>query len=98
MEIDLTRPFTKDDVRALLASVDDSQNWQLRVRKDGSAFLSADVGANKLDGILFRLETWDVGNGYVGPNAAADDDFVQRIYSVLNKNYPVPKSSYSDVF
>jgi hypothetical protein len=98
MEINLTRPFTKEDVRALLASVDDSQNWQLRVRKEGSAFLSADVGANKLDGILFRLETWVVGNGYVGPKAAADDGFVQRIYDVLKKNYPVPKSSYIDVF
>ena len=98
MEINLTRPFTKNDVRALLASVDDSQHWQLRVTTEGTAFLSADVGAAELDGILFRLETWDAGNGYVGPNAAANDGFVQRIYDVLKKNYPVPKSSYIDVF
>lgn len=82
MEIDLNNPaeFTKESVRQLIASGDDSSHTQLRITKDGKAFLSKKVGADNIVGIAFRLETWIKGNGYVGPEAAKDDEWIERLY------------------
>jgi hypothetical protein len=56
------------------------------------------VGAEDIDNLCFRLETWSAGNRYVGPDAANDDDWVDRVYKVLQENWPNPKTSYIDVF
>ena len=79
MQIDLKNPsaLTLDAVRQLLASKDDSQHRQIRVTKDGIAYLSDEVGANNIGGLAFRFETWDAGNGYCGAEAASDDKFVK---------------------
>ena len=100
MQIDLNNPaeFTLENVRKLLASGDDTTDTQLRVSRDGIAYLSKKVAADDIDALAFRLETWDAGNGYVGPKAAADDSFVTRIFNVLGKNWPNPSLSYIDLF
>ena len=77
---------------------DDSKNSQLRVSKDGRAYISYVVGAEDIDNLCFRLETWSAGNRYVGPDAANDEDWIDRVYEVLQENLPNPKSSYIDVF
>ena len=96
MEIDLTNPndFTRERVRELIGSGDDSKNSQLRVSKDGRAYISYVVGAEDIDNLCFRLETWSAGNGYVGSDAANDDQWIDRVYKVLQGNWPNPKSSY----
>ncbi|EIZ77766.1 hypothetical protein WSK_3777 [Novosphingobium sp. Rr 2-17] len=94
--LDLTKPYTTQDVADLIASKDDSQLRQLRVTLNGIAFLSDEVGAENIDGLAFRFETWDQGNGYSGQAAAADTAWVSRIEHDLRKHWPNPRSSYID--
>lgn len=100
MELDLNTEenLTIENVAKLLASKDDSQDRQLRVTSDGVAYLSDEVGNINTNGLLFRLETWDAGNGYVGAEAAKDEKWVKRIYECLSKQFPTPQSTYIDIF
>jgi hypothetical protein len=50
------------------------------------------VGAEDIDNLCFRLETWLAGNGYVGSDAANDDEWIDRVCKVLQENWPDPKS------
>ena len=96
--LDLNDPtqFTFDGVKVLIASKDDSEDRQLRVTEEGIAYLSDSVGADDIDGILFRFETWDEKNGYVGVKASNDTEWVSRIYDALRKNFPIPTKRYID--
>lgn len=98
MQIDLKDPkaLTLDNVRQFVASKDDSQDRQLRVTTNGIAFISDDVGNTNLVDILFRFETWLLGNGYCGAEAAADGAHVREIYEDLKANWPNPKDSIID--
>jgi hypothetical protein len=99
--IDLTNPreFTPENVRAMLAAADDRKRNQIRVTKDGMAYISEEVCGNRdIAGLAFRLETFMPGNGYVGPAAASDSSYADTIYAVLRKNWPRPKSTYIDVW
>ena len=98
MKIDLNDPddFTKERVRRLIAKGDDSTHTQLRVSKNGKAFLSKEIGAVNIEDLAFRFETWTAENGYVGPDAAKDDKWVDEVYKDLKENWPNPKSSYID--
>lgn len=90
--------FTLDDVRKLIASKDDSADRQLRVTKDGKAYLSDTTGSEDVDDLSFRLETWDEENGYVGHIAALDEKWAATIYKCLKNNWPAPTSKYIDLF
>ena len=101
MQIDLKVPgaLTPDSVADLLASVTDKTPTQLRVTKQGIAFISTtDVGGDNTKDLAFRLETWSQDSDYVGPAAARDADWVKRIYNVLKHNWPSPSSEYIDIF
>ena len=99
MQLDLnSRSFTLDGVRKLLASKEDSVDCQLRVTKDGIAYLSDIVDATGKEDLSFRLESWDEEHNYVGQAASEDDEWVARIYNCLKKNWPIPTSSYIDQF
>lgn len=100
MKIDLTNPtnFVLENVRALLASGDNDIDIQLRVTMDGIAFLSDITGPERRDGLLFRLETWDAEGNHVGPKAAADDEWVNRIYECLKKNWPNPEHTTIETY
>ncbi len=100
MKINLNDPndFNIENVKELIASADDSVNTQFRVTKDGILFLSTDVGNQKLDGIVFRLETNIAFNGYAGIEASQNESWVSRIYEVIRKNWPKPLSTYCDDF
>ncbi|WP_425415239.1 hypothetical protein [Pseudomonas moorei] len=90
--------FTLDDVRRLIASKDDSADRQLRVTKDGLAYLSDTTGSEEIDNLCFRLETWDEGTDYVGQKAAIHDEWVSKIYECLKNNWPTPVSRLIDQF
>lgn len=90
--------FTPAGVKALIASKDDSEDRQLRITVDGIAYLSDTVGADDLGGILFRFETWDKENDYVGVKASNDAEWVARIYKALKENYPTPMQTYIDIY
>jgi hypothetical protein len=101
MQIDLNDPdaLTLDSVRQLLASASDDEHTQLRVTKGGIAYLSSGVvGGADIDGLLFRLETWAKGSGYVGRVAASDEVWVMQIYNALKDNWPNPAFDYIDIY
>jgi hypothetical protein len=91
-----TEQLTYDNVAKLIGSVTDDRHWQLRVTKDGVAYLSEIVGADDIGDLTFRMETWCAGNGYVGPQAALDETWVNRVLKDLQQNWPRPESSYID--
>lgn len=96
VQIDVRKEFTMEDVRKLLASKDDSQHRQLRVTNNGIAYISDEVGADNIDGLAFRFETWIAGNGYCGLKASQDASWVSEVFDDLKKNWPNPKSTYID--
>ena len=101
MQIDLNNPeaLTEAAVRDLLASASDDVHTQLRVTKNGVAYISAGVvGGVDIDELLFRLETWAAGSGYVGKVAASDGVWVMQIYNALNDNWPNPAFDYIDIY
>ena len=49
-----------------------------------------------IEDLAFRFETWTAGNAYVGPDAAKDDKWVEKVYNDLKENWPNPKSAYID--
>lgn len=95
MRIDLNnqQEFTLDGVRALLASQEDATDIQLRVSSKGIAYLEAVVGPVSTNDVLFRMETWNAGEGYVGKTAANDDNWVHKIYNTLKRHWPKPHAS-----
>ena len=102
MQIDLNNPeaLTLAAVRQLIASASDDEHTQLRVTKAGIAYLSCAnaVGGVDIDGLLFRLETWAKGSGYVGNVAASDEVWVTQIFNALKQNWPKPPFDYIDIY
>ncbi|MEE1866873.1 MULTISPECIES: hypothetical protein [Pseudomonas] len=100
MQIDLSNPeqFTIETVRYMLAAGSNAVHNQLRVSRDGIAWLSQVVGGRDLDGLAFRLETWAAGSGCVGEQAAADERWVLQVFNVLSSNWPKPASDYIDLY
>jgi len=101
MHIDLNNPdeLTVLAVSQLLASARDDAHTQLRVTKAGIAYISSGVvGGADIEGLLFRLETWAAGSGYVGNIAASDEVWVMQIRNALKDNWPCPPFDYIDVY
>ena len=101
MQINLNNPegLALAAVRELLASATDDEHTQLRVTKAGIAYISSGiVGGVDIDGLLFRLETWSKGSGYVGIVAASDEVWVMQIFNALKENWPTPSSDYIDIY
>nr|WP_189655601.1 hypothetical protein [Pseudomonas lurida] len=102
VQIDLNNPenLTLANVRLLLASASDDEHAQLRVTKAGIAYISSGkvVGGVEIDGLLFRLETWAKGSGYVGNVAASDEVWVTQIFNALKENWPKPAFDYIDIY
>ena len=101
MHIDLNNPdkLTLAAVSQLLASASDDAHTQLRVTKAGIAYISSGVvGGADIEGLLFRLETWAAGSGYVGNIAASDEVWVMQIRNALKDNWPCPPFDYIDVY
>ncbi|NVZ53809.1 hypothetical protein HX792_25980 [Pseudomonas sp. B6002] len=102
MQIDLNNPDNLNlaAVRQLIASASDDEHAQLRVTKAGIAYISSGraVGGVEIEGLLFRLETWAKGSGYVGNVAASDEVWVTQILNALTQNWPKPSSDYIDIY
>ncbi|KTC50205.1 hypothetical protein AO262_02285 [Pseudomonas fluorescens ABAC62] len=101
MQIDLNNPenLTMAAVKQLIASASDDEHTQLRVTRAGIAYLSSGVvGGTDIDGLLFRLETWAKGSGYVGNVAASDEVWVRQIFNALQQNWPDPPFDYIDIY
>jgi len=99
MEINLNDPndFTRENLKKLIASKDDSKNRQLRVTDKGFLYLSDVVGNKELEGVQFRLETLAANTGHVGIEASEDEFWIGKLYEVIKKNWP-SVGGYQDVF
>jgi hypothetical protein len=78
--------FTIHDLKEMIAMGDDSHDNQIRVTKSGEIYLSQDiVAAVAIDNLMFRFETFDAGNDYVGVKAAEDEKYIDRLYRTIMK-------------
>ena len=80
----------------MLANANDEISHQLRVDWEGNVFLSTITGAKEIDDVKFRWESWDAGNGYVGPRAASDDEYVKHSIESLQKCWKDDVRGYCD--
>jgi len=75
----INKDFSIEKFRDLVSNADDRQNNQLRVDNDGEIYYSYRyVGAQNINCVKFRYETCDAYNGYVGPKAASDEEYISR--------------------
>lgn len=84
----LTRPgeWTLNECAALLKSKDDSIRRQLRVLSDGEVIISDKIGKNEaIESYKFALPIWLIGNGYTGPEAAEDKQWVERVHRAVQR-------------
>ena len=56
---------------------------QIRIKKNRDIYYSRIVGVEQIGGLKFHLETFDARNGYVGPQAAKDKEYIDELYKVL---------------
>ena len=101
---------TREDLKLLIQSQDDNAGHHVLWVDSAAEVHISTVPAN-LTPVGFqlseptmklRLETFQCGNDYVGPNAAQDDELVDRLYNALIQNWPNAKNSkdvvYKDTF
>jgi hypothetical protein len=50
------------------------------------------------DVIKLRLETFEQGNGYTGPGAAKDKNWMDRLFRALDKAWKTDDEGYCDEF
>ena len=89
--------LTTEQLADIIASGDDSKRNQIRIKKDGTIFLSTIVGNSALDGIAGRFETFDANNGYVGKEVAHNQEYIKRLYFAIQGWIEQPKS-YIDIW
>lgn len=99
MQIDLNSPdgLTLDAVRQLLASASDDVHNQLRVTKDGIAYLSTVTGGQDIDGLLFRPKPGQRAPAMWATSQPAMK-FAMQIFNALKDNWPNPPYDYIDVY
>lgn len=88
--------LTEKELRQLIAGADDSYHNQIRVKKDGTLYVSRLVGSKETEELQFRYETLDPGNNYVGTDAAYDDSYIQNLYKSLKNDWDTGRTGYLD--
>lgn len=91
---DITESIYKD----MLANANDHYSHQVRVDWSGNVYISTITGANEIDDVKFRWESWNPGNGYVGPRAASDYEYVKKSVDSLKKCWEDGVSGYCDYY
>lgn len=89
--------LTIEQLKTMIAFADDSKRNQIRIKEDGTIYVSTIVGSKSLDGIAGRFETFDAGNGYVGQEAAQNQEYIERLYKAIQGWIEHPKS-YIDIW
>lgn len=90
----ITEAIYKD----MLSNANDCISHQLRVDWSGDVYLSTITGAEEIDGIKFRWESWNPGNGYAGPRAASDHEYVKQSVASLKKCWEDGVRGYCDFY
>lgn len=90
--------LTHQELKDLIANADDNYANQIRVKENGQVYISTTVGAEDIEGLRFRFETFDAGNGYVGQKAANDASYVDETYQALKKCWEQGRTGYIDYY
>lgn len=90
----ITEAIYKD----MLANANDCISHQLRVDWSGDVYISTITGAEEIDDVKFRWESWDSGNGYAGPRAASDHEYVKQSVASLKKCWEDGVRGYCDYY
>lgn len=83
--------LTIEELAVLIASGNDSKRNQIRIKEDGTIFLSTIVGAQDLEGIKGRFETFESNNGYVGEKAASNQAYIKQLFLTIQNWLAHPK-------
>lgn len=86
-----------DELAALLAIQDDKEHsHRIWVGYDGRVHISKvpDDEEYIMENAKFRYEVLNAGNDYVGPNAAADMDYVSRELEYLKRDWTSGATGY----
>ncbi len=90
--------MTLEQFKEIIASGNDEYRNQIRVSTSGDVYLSQGiVGAENLDGVAFRLETFEAGEDLVGEKASKDEEDMTLMYNAIKENWEKgAKRSYLD--
>lgn len=97
--MNLDRNPTADELRTLLSTCDDrSGHHALWVAGDGEVHITRlprkwppPNPEETHPEMKLRVETFEIGNGYVGPEAAQDDGWVRELFRALTDCWPTTK-------
>lgn len=90
--------ITESIYKEMLANANDCFSHQLRVGWSGDVYISTITGAEEIDDVKFRWESWDPGNGYAGPCAASDHEYVKQSVASLKKCWEDGVRGYCDYY
>ncbi len=76
----------------------DCISYQLRVDWSGDVYISTITGAEEIDDVKFRWESWDPGNEYAEPCAASDHEYVKNSVASLKKCWEDGVRVYCDYY
>lgn len=90
------RNINEEIYKDMLANANDCISHQVRVDWSGDVYISTITGAEEIDDVKFRWESWDSGNGYAGPRAASDYKYVKKSVASLKKCWEDGVQGYCD--
>lgn len=106
--MNLNNQHTPEDLAKLFAARKDKQESHiLWIAENGEVHLDAlapELGEEEFEkrtpAMRARLKTYHRGKGYVGKKAAADKEFIGRVYRTLQQEWPAarnqPEVAYID--
>lgn len=98
---------TKEQLAELLRPWDDraahhvlwvDRGGEVHVTKVAKSWPVPEPGPDVLNRALVRFETFEAGNGYVGPDAVADDEWLTDALDWLHHNWAAAKAASNPVF
>jgi hypothetical protein len=87
---DLLRPW---DDRAAHHVLWVDRSGDVHITKVAKTWPPPEPGSDVLNNALVRIETFRAGNGYVGPEAAADDEWLTDALDWLMRDWATAKSN-----
>lgn len=89
--------ITINQYKDLISNADDRINNQLRVSESGYVYISKKyIGAQNIEDVKFRWETFNPYNEYVGPKAANNLEYIESTYKELKYNWDNNLKGYID--
>lgn len=89
--------LTIEELTTMIAQGDNSRDSQIRIKKDGTIFLSYIVDKNQLDDISARFETFRANNNYVGAKAAGNENYIKSLFLTV-KDWLDNQKSFIDIW